>query len=121
MKGNCRGVRVIDVLFNHDMKINDEVIRVIKLKDYSCSEGRFAINAKGNAGGGTLKVTMQVSVDGVNYFDPTNPTLLSNVGTTEQHANVIPFDPIFVSHIRLSIKETGSGDLDNVNVTFIMQ
>jgi len=94
---------------------------IVDLKDYSCAENRFVLEAKGTSGAGNVDLTYTVSIDGVTYFAPTDTALLTDLGTTAQRTAVAPFTPLFCRFLKFIFTEDDSGDLVGVNATLIMQ
>ena len=116
-----RSVKSITLIDKLDFATSQEVTRKVNLGNYSCAEGRFAIECVGTAGGGKINIAYKVSIDNISYTTPTDSFVIDSAGITAKRNNFNPHDPTFSRFMEFTILEKGSGDIEGVTVTLIMQ
>ena len=118
---NINGVESRKVLENVTIATSAVKAVIVDLKDYPCSQNRFALEVNGTSGTGVVNVVLTVSIDGVTYFAPTATAVISAVTTTAKRAELIPYEPTFCRFLKLTFTEAGTADLVGVNATLITQ
>jgi len=121
---NDRAVRTVKVLDAADFASSDVKTVIVDLGSYACSENRFSLQAKAVsvATAGKVDITMSVSIDGVNYFAPTTPVVIADVGTAAKQANFAPHTPTYARYVKLTFTEdTGTGSVTGLTATMFLQ
>lgn len=91
----------------------------VKLTDFVGQFNKMSISAVTTSG--TVNVTYQVSVNGSDFFSTTSSTgALTNVTTTEQHADVDYDEDMIVQTIKFTVTDTGS-TAEGVDIVLLYQ
>lgn len=122
-----KGIRSRKILVNHNFASTDSVYQTVNLGDYLVDKGRFALSVYADDADGTgqIDVTYETSVDGVHFATPVS--LISNVvKVVESRAVFYPYGPAnvetdFFKYIKFTFTEDGTGVLDDVSATLIIQ